>query len=83
MSGVYLSEETSQMLDYHTLWALAKAQHEERLRDAAAERRGRELPQGPSALRASLSRWLHALANFIEPSTRPLAGVEPTPEPTR
>jgi hypothetical protein len=83
MLGVYLSEETSHMLDHHTLWAVAKATHEERLRAAAAERRGLELPQRPSAVRASLSRWLRALANFIEPSTRPLAGVEPTPEPTR
>lgn len=65
------------MIDDYSLWAIAKSRHAEDLRAAEARRRADELPAQPSILRASISRWLHALANRIEPNNLPLPGIEP------
>ncbi len=71
------------MIDFDTLYAISKSRHEEDLRAEAARRRADELPEQPSLLRASVSRWLHALANRIEPRTAPMAGIEPASAPAR
>ena len=65
------------MFDWQTIYEVGVAHREELLREAAAQQRALELPQGRSTLRASVSRWLHTLANRIEPTTQPLAGAQP------
>jgi len=65
-------------IDYDSLWEIAKSRHAEDLRAAAHARRAEELPQQPSVLRASVSRWLLTLAFRIEPGIAPpMAGSEP------
>jgi len=58
------------MLDYQTIYEVGMARRDDMLREAAALRRASQVPSGPSALRAMLSRWLYALANKLEEPTR-------------
>ena len=64
-------------IDALTLWEISRSHREEMLRAAAAARRANELPEQPSAVRATLSAWLRALARRIEPRTAGMAGIEP------
>ena len=64
-------------MDLQSQWEVSAYFREEWLRAAEADRLADELPRRPSEMRLRVSRWLHSIANQLEPSIDPRPVVKP------
>ena len=55
------------MLDYQTIYEVGMARRDDMLRQAAVDMLASELPSAPSVVRGTISRWLYAMAEWLEP----------------